>query len=83
MKTQLRLNSVVPHGVGSGFESLALDLIYEFLLSEFGQNFYRWIGIKNGTPVAREPRALNDVEQATGQKPDFVPYNNPMIFTGH
>jgi hypothetical protein len=45
MKTQLRLNSIVPHGVGSGSESLALDLIYGFLLSEFGQSFYRWIGI--------------------------------------
>lgn len=45
MKTQLRLNSVVPHGVGSGSESLALDLIYEFLLYEFGQDVYRYISI--------------------------------------
>lgn len=45
MKTQLRLNSVVPHGVGSGSESLALDLIYEFLLHEFGQDIYRYISI--------------------------------------
>jgi hypothetical protein len=45
MKTQLRLNSVVPNGVGSGSESLALDLIYEFLLHEFGQDIYRYISI--------------------------------------
>src|SRR5437667_12875436 len=45
MKTQLRLNSVVPHGVGSGSESLALDLIYEFLLREFAQAIYRYISI--------------------------------------
>jgi hypothetical protein len=44
-KTQLRLNSVVPHGVGSGSESLALDLIYEFLLHELDQDIYRYIGI--------------------------------------
>jgi hypothetical protein len=45
MTTQLRLNSVVPHGVGSGSESLALDLIYEFLLHEFEQDIYRYISI--------------------------------------
>jgi hypothetical protein len=31
---------------------------------------------KNGTPVARERRAINDIKTATGKKPDFVPYNN-------
>jgi hypothetical protein len=45
MKTQLRLNSVVPHGVGSGSESLAIDLIYEFLLHEFKQDIYSYISI--------------------------------------
>lgn len=45
IRTQLRLNSVVPHGVGSGSESLALDLIYAFLLHEFGQDVYRYISI--------------------------------------
>jgi hypothetical protein len=45
IKTKIRLNSVVLHGVGSGSESLALDLIYEFLLHEYGQDIYRYIGI--------------------------------------
>jgi hypothetical protein len=45
MKTQLQLNSVVLHGVGSGSESLALVLIYEYLLYELGQNMYRYISI--------------------------------------
>ena len=43
--TQLRLNSVVQHGVGSSSESLALDMIYEFLLHEFGQDLYDYISI--------------------------------------
>ena len=30
---------------------------------------------KNGTPVARERRALDDIEKATGQRPIFIPYN--------
>jgi len=30
---------------------------------------------KNGTPVAREKRALDDIEKATGQRPIFRPYN--------
>ncbi|WP_345139980.1 RHS repeat-associated core domain-containing protein, partial [Flavobacterium ginsengiterrae] len=30
---------------------------------------------KNGTPVARERRAIDDIHQATGKKPEFVPYN--------
>lgn len=29
----------------------------------------------NKTPVARERRALDDIEQATGKRPEFVPYN--------
>jgi hypothetical protein len=45
MKTQVRLNSVVAHGVGSGPESAAIDLIYIYLLHEFGQDIYRWIVI--------------------------------------
>jgi hypothetical protein len=45
MKTQLRLNSVVLHGVGSGPESGAIDLIYAFMLTEYGQDVYRYIGI--------------------------------------
>jgi hypothetical protein len=35
----------MPHGVGSGSESLALDLIYEFVLYEYGQDVYRYISI--------------------------------------
>lgn len=31
---------------------------------------------KNGTPVARERRALDDIEKATGKRPEFIPYNN-------
>ena len=30
---------------------------------------------KNGTPVARERRAIDDIHQATGKKPEFAPYN--------
>ncbi|TPD73746.1 RHS repeat domain-containing protein [Flavobacterium microcysteis] len=30
---------------------------------------------KNGTPVAREKRALDDIEAETGRRPTFVPYN--------
>lgn len=30
---------------------------------------------KNGTPVARERRAIDDIKEATGVKPVFVPYN--------
>lgn len=30
---------------------------------------------QNGTPVARERRAIDDIHQATGKKPEFVPYN--------
>jgi hypothetical protein len=29
----------------------------------------------DGTPVAREVQALDDIEEATGIRPDFVPYN--------
>ena len=44
MVTQLRLGSVVPHGVG-GPEAGALDLIYLFLLMEHGLNAYKFIFI--------------------------------------
>ncbi|MFT3823044.1 MAG: hypothetical protein QM731_03955 [Chitinophagaceae bacterium] len=44
MTTQLRLTSVVLNGVG-GPESGAIDLIYSYLLSEFGQNGYSYIAI--------------------------------------
>ena len=30
---------------------------------------------QNGTPVSRERKALDDIEQATGTRPEFVPYN--------
>jgi RHS repeat-associated protein len=30
---------------------------------------------KNGTPVSRERKALDDVEKATGKRPEFIPYN--------
>jgi hypothetical protein len=44
MKTEIRLGSVVEDGVG-GEECAAIDLIYAFLLHEFGQDIYRRIGI--------------------------------------
>jgi len=44
MTTQVRLGSVVPHGVG-GPEAGTLDLIYLFLLMEYGQNSYSAIFI--------------------------------------
>ena len=30
---------------------------------------------QNGTPVARERRAIDDIEKADGNRPEFVPYN--------
>lgn len=30
---------------------------------------------KDGTPVSRERKALDDIEQATGSRPEFKPYN--------
>jgi hypothetical protein len=45
MKAKIRLNSVVPNGVGSGPESAAIDLIYSFLLPKYGQDAYSHIGI--------------------------------------
>lgn len=46
MKTHIfRLNSIVPHGVGSGPESGAIDLIYTILLQEFGQDIYSYISV--------------------------------------
>jgi hypothetical protein len=44
MKTEIRLGSVVPHGVG-GAEAAGMDLIYTCLLHEFGQDIYKRIGI--------------------------------------
>ena len=44
MDTQIRLGSVIPHGVG-GPEAGAIDLIYYFLLREYGQNSYNHIFI--------------------------------------
>lgn len=32
---------------------------------------------KGGTPVSREVRAMDDIETATGERPDFHPYNVP------
>lgn len=32
---------------------------------------------KAGEPVARERRALDDIERATGTRPEFLPYNKP------
>jgi len=32
---------------------------------------------KGGVPIARERRALDDIECATGCRPEFVPYNDP------
>lgn len=44
MKTQIRLGSVVPNGIG-GPEAGALDLIYSYLLSTKKQTFYKYITI--------------------------------------
>lgn len=44
MKTQLRLGSIVPHGVG-GPEAGQIDLIYAFLLHRYNQDIYRYMGI--------------------------------------
>src|SRR5436190_5429364 len=44
MKTQLRLNSVIPQGV-SGPEAGSINLIYSFLLNEYGQTTYSNISI--------------------------------------
>lgn len=30
---------------------------------------------KNGTPVSRERKALDDIESATGTRPEYIPYN--------
>ena len=30
---------------------------------------------KDGTPVSRERRASDDIEAATGMRPNFYPYN--------
>jgi len=44
MSLELRLGSVVAHGVG-GPEAGAINLIYTCLLTEFNQGHYRYIGI--------------------------------------
>lgn len=44
MKTEIRLGSVVAHGVG-GPEAAAMDMMYICLLHEFGQDIYKRIGI--------------------------------------
>ena len=44
MKTEVRLGSVVSHGVG-GPEAGAINLIYAHFLHEYGQGFYKRIGI--------------------------------------
>jgi hypothetical protein len=54
MKTQIRLNSIVPFGVGSGSESIALDLIYSNMLNKFEQNEYSYIGINQINGELRE-----------------------------
>ncbi|MGN6293479.1 MAG: DUF6443 domain-containing protein [Chitinophagaceae bacterium] len=33
---------------------------------------------KNGTPVSREVKALDDIEKATGKRPEFWPYNSTL-----
>lgn len=45
MKTQIKLNSIVPNGVGSSSESGAIDFIYEILINEYKQNNYSYISI--------------------------------------
>lgn len=44
MKTEIRLGSIVGHGVG-GHEAASMDMIYICLLHEFGQDVYKRIGI--------------------------------------
>ncbi|HWK03409.1 MAG TPA: hypothetical protein VNS58_07240 [Puia sp.] len=44
MTSELRLGSVVAHGVG-GPETGAINIIYSYLLSEFNQDHYRYIWI--------------------------------------
>lgn len=42
-----------------------------------GNDYYENVGRANqdGSPVARERRALDDIENATGTRPKFTPYN--------
>ena len=61
MTTQIRLGSVVPHGVG-GPEAGAIDLIYLFLLMEYGQNSYSAIFI---TQIGDD---LNEVIRKNGKQ---------------
>lgn len=44
MKTTVRINSTIKNGIG-GAESGHLELIYMYLLHEYGQNLYSHIGI--------------------------------------
>jgi hypothetical protein len=34
---------------------------------------------QGGNPVARERRALDDIQKASGQRPDFHPYNKDKL----
>src|SRR3954469_5966021 len=64
MKSNLRLNSAVPHGMGSTPETGAISLIYEFLLEESEQGFYRHITINQiGEDLDEfiEKEASNDI----------------------
>lgn len=36
---------------------------------------------RDGEPVARERRALDDIERATGSRPNFIPYDRPWSHT--
>lgn len=42
---QLQLNSVIPNGLGSSSESIALEAIYSYLLRRYRQDFYSTISI--------------------------------------
>jgi len=33
----------------------------------------------NGTPVSREVQAMDDIQGATGIRPQFIDYNNPVV----
>ncbi|MET0463356.1 MAG: hypothetical protein ABW007_09380 [Chitinophagaceae bacterium] len=45
MKTQVKLGSMVMHGVG-GPQAGSMSLIYEFLLAQFNENHYSYISVK-------------------------------------
>jgi hypothetical protein len=33
----------------------------------------------NGTPVSREVQAMDDIQESTGIRPQFIDYNNPAV----